>query len=545
MTSMSRRNLLRTGLAAGALTAVGAPALTGCSNEGRGGGGSQADNDAVNLPAYIPYEGVKADLKGENGVPNGMLAYPKDPVEATDGPPGDGKPVTGMSLTNTPAPPSLAKNDFWQEYNKRLGFEFKQSLIPSADYQKKFATVVAGDKLPDIFVVTGGIAPQMPSMLSAKAVDVTEHLSGDNIKKYPFLANIPTDSWRMCVYGGKIFGVPVPRGPMSSQTLYGRRDALEKRGLTGQPESLETFHALCKEVTAAKSRAWALGAVPLSFLRQMFEIPNGWSMDDSGKLTNQLEHERQKEALEAGRKLVQEKLLHPDSFSVEQPQRKVWQTNGTTMFIPDTFSAWADFSNFPSPKSFRLEAYAPPKADGGGMARMHLASPTHNMTSINIKSKDRVEALLGFLNHLAAPFGTAEHCFKYFGVEGVHHKLEGTDPVLTDKGRSETQLSLKYMAEGPWTLYQAGEPEVAEDQFAAQTKVVPDALPNPALGMYSETESRKGGQIGSAIGDLETDIFQGRKPVSAWDAAVKKWKKDGGDKIRDELQAAIAESKGA
>jgi len=36
---------------------------------------------------------------------------------------------------------------------------------------------------------------------------------------------------------------------------------------------------------------------------------------------------------------------------------------------------------------------------------------------------------------------------------------------------------------------------------------------------------------------------QGRKPVSAWATAVKKWKSDGGDKIAEELAQALKASR--
>jgi putative aldouronate transport system substrate-binding protein len=69
----------------------------------------------------------------------------------------------------------------------------------------------------------------------------------------------------------------------------------------------------------------------------------------------------------------------------------------------------------------------------------------------------------------------------------------------------------------------------------------PTAVHNPVEGLFSETASRKGRQIGSTLGDLETDILQGRKPVSDWSKGVEAWKKGGGDKMRDEYQQALAE----
>jgi putative aldouronate transport system substrate-binding protein len=41
------------------------------------------------------------------------------------------------------------------------------------------------------------------------------------------------------------------------------------------------------------------------------------------------------------------------------------------------------------------------------------------------------------------------------------------------------------------------------------------------------------------LDDLQSDILQGRAPVTAWADGVATWKKDGGDAIRDELQQAL------
>lgn len=535
---ISRRQLLRTGVAAGAITTVGLPALAGCSNEGRGGAeGSQAENDAVKLPNHIPYQGVKPDLLGADGVSDAFLAYPADPVKATDGPPGDGQPVAALTMSGSPPPPAVGRNAFWQGLNERLGLPLSVQLVPRADFTDRFQTAVAGDQLPDLFSFTMDL-PSLPAMLAKMAVDLTPLLSGDAVAKYPFLANVPTDSWRQTVYGGKIFGVPIPRGAALSSILYVRKDLLAARGLDAAPDSWESFHALCREATGGKVNTWALAAVPMAAIRQMFGIPNTWA-EEGGRLTSAYEAERQQEALEAGRKLVADGLVHPDAFAVDQNQRKTWIANGTTLFVEDTFSAWHGFAQLAEPKRIEVTAYPPPLAEGGGAARIWLGSPSHNITAISIKSEARAEALLSVLNYLAAPFGTAEHRYKSFGEESVHHELQGTDPVLTEKGKIETPLSLGYLAEGPWPLYAPGKAEAVQLEYDVMKSMVPNGVRNPAHGLFSQTQSRKGAQLGGVLEDLESDILQGRKSVSEWAGAIATWKKNGGDTIRDELQQAL------
>ena len=118
------------------------------------------------------------------------------------------------------------------------------NLTPSVDYSQKFATAVAGDTLGDLFMI--GAISQKPQMLAAKAVDLTPHLAGDKINKYPFLANLPETSWNAAIFDGKIYGVPIPRGAISSEVLYARKDILDAQGLPAEVKSADDFVQLCE-----------------------------------------------------------------------------------------------------------------------------------------------------------------------------------------------------------------------------------------------------------------------------------------------------------
>jgi putative aldouronate transport system substrate-binding protein len=536
---ISRRGVVRAGVGLGAVAALGPLGLAACSNEGRGGA-ELGDNADVTRPDYIPFEGVTLDLPADDaaGISGALLAYPEDPQPVTDGAPGDGEEIGFFVPTNTPAPPGRDSNAFWQGLDERLGSPTKISVVPTGDFADRFNTSIAGDRLPDVFSFFPGDVPSLPSMLAERATDLTDLLSGSAVADYPFLANVPPKAWDSCIYGGRIYSIPVPRGVVQTSVLFVRQDLMESEGLEIDVSSLESFIDSCKELTGGNR--WALPQSPTGFVRQMFEIPNGWSGDADG-LVSANEDEHQEEALEAVRKIIADGLVHPDAFSVDQPKRKTWVANGTTPLIFDTMSAWPDFGNFALPEGFRLEVLQPPKAEGGGVAPVHMGAATHNITSISKKSEDRAETLLKVLNYIAAPVGTAEQLYLAYGEEGVHHELDGTNPIVTEKGRSELQLSVKYMAQGPWVHFNAKDSDVSQAQYDASMELGPTAVHNPVEGLFSETASRKGRQIGSTLGDLETDILQGRKPVSDWSKGVEAWKKGGGDKMRDEYQQALAE----
>jgi len=533
---LNRRSLLATSVAIG----IGG-SLVGCSNEGRGG--ATGNNDAASKskvrPTYIRYQGVQPDLSGAKyDIPDAFTKYPSDPVQATDAVPGDGKPIEVTCMTNWPIPPKLSENKFWQELNKKVGSPVEVNLTPSVDYSQKFATAVAGDKLGEIFQI--GDVPETPQMLAAKAVDLTPHLAGDKIKKYPFLANLPEDSWNSAIFGGKVYGIPIPRGAISSQVLYARKDIIDDLGLSTDLKSADEFIALCKELTDKRKNRFALGSVPTQFVRNMYDIANGWQIEDN-KLVSNLEDPAQLDALDLIRKMWKLGYIHPDAFTSQNQDRKTRFSNGTGPLASDTFSGYAGYLQTVGKKA-EIAVIGPPAYNGKGVGHIWLGAPAISVTAISKKAEDRVETLLNYLNYLAAPFGTSEYLFRKYGIKGVDYTEKDKLPVLTDKGFSETQLGLSYQADGPYTIFLTDRAGATETCFNAMKDICPQALKNPVDGLYSETNNRKGGQINGDINDLTNDIIQGRKPLSAWGPAVKKWKKSGGDKIAQELHAAYQAS---
>lgn len=531
----------RTVLTAAATAGVGMS--TACSNEGRGGIPVEFANAPVQLPEFIPYSGAEPDLPGdpETGLMDGYFSFPSSPPSTISQPPGDGKTVTSLVRTDSPVPPNLSRNAFWQELNVRLGSDIELNIVPNPDWEQKFATTVAGDVLPELFLIAGS-TPLLPQFLEASAADLTPHLAGDAARDYPFLANIPTVTWHETAYNGKIMGIPIPRGVMSTQILYKRTDLLEKLGISEEPQSFDEFLELCTELTRPQENIWALGAVPLDLIRQMLGISNNWREKD-GELVRSIEEPEQEAALEAARRMVDAGVLSPDAFASQNNDRKNWFVSGRNYLMMDTFSAWPNFEQMHGMgDEFVMEAMRTPGFDGDpSQACAWLGNPTYGVSAIRKDAEDRVPTLLRVLNYLAAPFGTEEYLFRVYGQEGVHYELEGNDPVLNDRGKSETPLGFRYLTDAPWPIYVPGNRGSTQRWYDGQRIAVDYGLSDPALGLYSETDAREGATIGGRVDDLTNDILQGRKPVSAWADGVTAWRNAGGDRIRAELEQARAD----
>jgi putative aldouronate transport system substrate-binding protein len=546
---VNRRILLRGALGGAALVAGGATGVAGCGKRTTSAG--TANNAAVKLPTYTPFAGgPKPDLPGAPGQLDGFLTYPAQPLKLVSAPPGDGSAVTAFLQTYSPVAPGLGSNRYWQALNQALGVDLRISVVPAGDYNDKFATVVAGD-LPDLLHVRTSVV-DVPALLAAKCQDLTPYLSGDAVREYPFLANIPTAAWQAsCIHNGGIYGVPVPRAVLG-QTFFRRDDILAAKGLNPDPASFAEFRKLCQDLTDTRRNQWALSSADAAFLAimQMLGAPNmttnqaigGWR-NDGGKLTNSYELEQTKQALSDTAALVKAGTVHPDSFGGATQDLttnyKQWFNAGSAALHGDNYPAWWQFyvQNVAGP-GFKVGAFLPPNYDAGTTAVTWQGNPAFSYTAVKKAGAARIKQLLKLCNWLAAPFGSAEYLMKNYGVEGVDWQRNAAgDAALTTTGQGEVPgLAAQYICSPPYVLYYAGQAQATRDIYAYEQKFIPKAVQDPTLGLDSATASRVGGTLQAMIVDARHAVMRGQQPVASWDETMKQWRSAGGDQIRGEFE---------
>lgn len=528
-------NIQRRSLLAGA-GAVGTAALLGaCTPSSTPSSPQENLVDPALLPDHVPYEGVEPDLPGDVLVHPGFFSYPTDPVAFANETPGDGQPITALVPTSFAVPPSVANNSYWQEFNQRIGSEMDIAITTQKDWSAKFNTTVAGQALPDIFNVA--TQPSMPQFMDVATADLTEHLSGDAITKYPALANLPTSSWSQCIFNGKIHAIPITRGTMGLSVVFGRTDLMAEAGITEPPADFSEFTEQAKELTGGNR--WGLGSAMLGEIRRMLHIPSFWILeDDQVKLT--LDDERHLQALESARSLVEAGVVHPDSAGTATPTKKQWFGSGVTALHEDSFIAWFSlYVQFTSVPGIQIDAQPVPGFEGG-RGRTVLPNANQSISAINKNSTDRIETLLKVANWLAAPFGTEEYLFQKYGAEGVHHTRDANgDPEVIPGSADMVQLGSLYLADAARVLYSPGRQEVVEAAHAFQSDWTEDAFVDPTYALFSETNSRKGSELNRLLTTAAEDIVHGRDPVSRWTEAVAEWKSSGGDDILAEYQQAL------
>lgn len=535
---VERRTILKAASGAAALTAVAGASTVACT-AGEAGDNRRRRNADVRLPEFVPIDKVKPDLPGNsNGLQPAFNQYPADPPAVSDGPIGNGGTVTAASPIATAIPAPMDRNPFWQNLNERIGVTVKVDFTPWGSYGAKFATLLAGDAVPDMAVVFP--QPRMPDVLSSTFADLTEHLSGSGVRDYPNLANIPTYSWKSTVFNGGIFAVPNHR-LISGNALLTRADIRRELNVEADPRDSEEFLELCRALNAPRMNRWALGSPSsaLTFVLEMLGAPNVWR-EENGRFQSQYESEQMEEALTFVAKMWSEGLFHPDSLAKPGGSRN-WFVEGRVCMLSwvTSWSSIATDGRQASP-GFVISPIRAPKFNGNGFAPKFLATGCSHITAIKKASPERVAEILRVLNWIAAPWGSKEYIDVVYGKPTLHHTLKGSDPVWTDTGRTAF-VPVNTLCTGPIVHQGQGAADVAKAEYDYEASVLPDAKHLPTLGLYSDTNQSQGAALTTKLTDLQNEIIQGRKTPADWREGVKTWKANGGDTIRREYEAALAE----
>lgn len=531
--SLSRRSLLLASSAAAALTA------TGCSSKS-GGGGKASDSAGVKLPTYIEFDKVKPDLPGnEQGLQQGFLKFPEEFVASTEGTPLKGA-VTGLTETFAVPSPAMNKNPFWQRLNKTLGGELDLIIGTDPGYPEKFATILASDDLPDMMWVPPNQGlPNVGPMLEAKFTDLTKYLSGDAIKEYPNLAALKPSSWKTAVVNGKIWGAPIPSTPFGQ--VMGGNPAVWKKVGGLQCSTAQEFFEKCKELSTGNRYALEPSYINMMHMfGEWFGVPNGWRVNKDRTLTWGMETDNYKAALEYAAKLFKAGVFHPNA---NLPDARPLVAQGQlAAFVSVGPIAVGELRAFK--KDVQADVMVPFGWDGKAKPVYDMGYGTVGFTPFKKADEGKIRELLSLINWLSAPFGTTEWVAKNFGAKDQDWVRKDGDLVLTTAAETNapglvSALQIMSSCENP--LYQSGHPEDTRKMHDLEKQLLPMAQQAPTKGTYSDTNSKKGAKIGAEVRDTMVDVLTGRKKMADFDAAVKRWRAQGGDQIREEYQKVLPE----
>lgn len=545
---ISRRSVLQAIGAGTALAATGS-ALTACSTTK--GTGTDVGNKGRKLapwPSYVPFEGPKPDLPATTeGVQATYLTYPQNLAQAVTETPGDGTKVTAVVMSYAAPPTPLASNKLHQALNKALGVDLQLTIVPADQYVAKLSTMMASGDMPDIISMNAGgyFLPNEAQFALAKCADLTEHLSGDAVKKYPNIANIPTYSWEnVGRLQGKIYGIPIER-PLPWTGMLCNQERMKEAGIW-VPEvgglKVADFTKGAKQLTGKGK--WAFGAANVGEFGWLAHAanhgaPNMWDVKD-GAFSHTLESDEFRAALEQMAAWQKDGLYRADALSIDGATAATDLENGKVSLKAD--SVWLQDLARRTKDKFTADVARPYAPANGASYKHWFGNGYFSYTALKKAPKDRIELLLRVINFMASPFGTKEWELINFGVEGTHFtRGAGGAPEPTElslAGENTNSLAVKTIGAAPQVIYPygfEGDAEVIKRHRAWQEDIVPTGIRNPALGLRSATWSTKATTLDKLRADAINAVVTGKRPLSDWDAVVKEWKDKGGAKAAEEL----------
>jgi putative aldouronate transport system substrate-binding protein len=400
-------------------------------------------------------------------------------------------------------------------------------LAPLADYPARLVTLMAGSDLPQF--------------LKAKCADLTPYLGGDAVKDYPNLAALPTDSWKGAVYDGRLYGVPVVYGQVF-RVLWTHQELLDEVG-ADLPKDTDDFKRVLQLVIRPQAGQYGIGmdnspatglGLTTWFEPMMFGAPNNWRADASGKLIKDRETEEYKASVAYTRELVAAGLFHPNAAASNNTQGKLGFAGRKVVFRWDGAASalqfWDQSAALQPPGRLRA---APPFGNGGTKPTYPLGVGQMGFSAIKQAGPERVREVLGILNFLAAPFGTAEHLLVNYGVPGVHHTRDANgNPILTQQGTAEITPSWSFVVRPRPVLFNPKSADFARVLQADQVPYVAAGLADATLGLFSASDAARGAVLEQPFADGVTDIVLGRRPLGDYDQLVKDWQSGGGDRRR-------------
>ena len=544
MTRINRRHFLElAGLGAAAVAGGGLVAGCGDAKTSNGPGTTGKDQLAKLLPAYVASGAVKPDIPsvpGANGFASTpvFLTYPAGPVTTVPAVPGKGGTFTSI----TPlwgAIPSSSNNTYYDTVNAALGATIKIQPSDGNNYDKILPTLFAGDKLPDwLMIPSWNMANLGFADAVTKFADLGPYLSGDAIKAYPNLAAIPTSAWQCCIWNGKLYGLPTYYSSASAGgAFFYRKDIFDKEGISA--DSVKTpadLEGVAKQLTDPKSGRWGFGDLG-DYLGLIFKYPgdpNKWAIDASGKLVHRWEMPEYLDGLNWFAKQSKAGLVHPDALAGKREDGNQRFYSGKEVIQAGGTGAWAG-SDSQAGKAlnpgYERQAFKPLSVDGKPEVQMNPSAGMYSFVNGKL-SGDQIKEVLSIANYLAAPYGSAEWLTVNFGKPGVDYDMAAGNPKLTEKGSKEVAQTYQFLVTplSPVPVV-PGEEQVAKDYAAWEADEVKYAVKPVFFGM-NITEPAQYAKLSQPMTDIEKDVRYGRKPVSAFQDALKTWKAQGGDQLR-------------
>jgi putative aldouronate transport system substrate-binding protein len=458
------------------------------------------------------------------GVLTGCAQPAKEATAGKDAGPTNINIMMELTLTEPPADDNPVKREIENKTNTKLNI----SWVSSNNFVEKQNVTLASGDIPELMMVNDAYDPQVMTLARQGAFwDITPI-----VKDYPNLKALQADTWTNTSIDGKSYGVPRLRALIGGGNFpLIRKDWLDQLGLK-QPVTMDDMYQVFKAFTEQDpdgngkkdtigfaGYAAADGPGQFAWVENVFNNTQGkWKLKD-GQLTDVTFDQGTRDALVWLNKAFTEGIIAPDFPTLKNSQvREMITTNKAGSFSDAMNPSWLLTGQLrkTTPKADLLPLtylegpqgkYVPKDSGAYGMYVIPKSVP-----------EAKVKSILKFMDYGASEEGSV---LANYGLKEVHYTekdgLKTTnEQAIKDKVAAYGGLfaNLDKYQRG----YQSGIPA---DFMDRNRKIIdertPIAVPNPAVGVISETGIKVGKEFDKKIQDMKTKVIMGREPIKSWD----------------------------
>lgn len=515
MITTSKKAWLKSAAVASAM-AIAAGTLAGC-------GGDSKDN-AASPAASQPAAGASAQAS----------TAPKAPFK--------------MSLMLTSYNPEFldTNGEIFKKLEERTNTKLTLTWIPSSTYPDKLSATVASGELPSAVLV---LNQKLPYIVNAVRSGMFWEV-GPYLKDYPNLSKMNKIALDAISIDGKVYGLYRERD-LARDGVMLRKDWLDNVGMQ-VPKTIDDFYKVLKAFVNndpdknGKPDTIGMAESQVSGSWRSMLVwhggPADWEIKD-GKASPAHLSPAYKETMKFYKKLYSEKLINLD-FAVVK--------DGKQLINGNKAGAWVANMNDGQGIEEAVKKVVPTGSltmtnalEGPAGARSAGGSGSYGLFMIpktSVKTEADLKSVLNFFDKLC---DEDMQNMVVNGLEGRQYKIENGNYVKTTDSKMLVEYGMgdsSQLAVLRDKVKSYGGPlfQLRDEMYKKNASI---AVANPLQSFVSDTYSEKGSELDKIIEDARIKFIMGETDEAGFDAAVAKWKKDGGDKIIEEYTAAYNKTK--
>lgn len=440
----------------------------------------------------------------------------------------------------------------WKEIERQTQTRLDITWIPDTpEHEAKVHAMIASGDLPMVIVIKD---VKSPAIVNSIRSGLFWEL-GPYLKDYPNLTRWNNDVLKSVMVDGKLYTLYRTRPLVGDGVVY-RKDWLRALGLR-EPRTLEQLYEVIRAFTRDDPDGNGLhdtiGMVEDSSLRSfryalaIHGAPNEWMLED-GCLKPAHMTEPYLDTLKFYKRLFDEKLINEDFPIASRISRNEAMSQGRAgMYFsdPDHVVRHPDlFKLYPQAELDTFVRLAGAKGERVLMERGYTGM--FIIPKTKVKTEGQLREILSFFNRLSD--ADMQDLFVW-GIEGLHYSLKEGKPFRerdhVERYTEEVTPYRQFFMIPDGSAARAGyEDKLMQRHQEVKKDMERNTVPNPAAHLISETYSSKGKELNTIIYNGQIRFILGKTDEAGWSRVLEEWRKQGGDRVIEELNAALRQENG-